>query len=94
MRSQVPPAGQTRKFNLVIKVDGPAIAALTMLTIDSRSSSQRISDITRTIKSRDFMTVSDIKIIDQRQYLHFNHKQADAIIAEDSSKVISEGKLE
>ncbi|RJQ46151.1 MAG: hypothetical protein C4534_03340 [Gaiellales bacterium] len=102
MRSQFPPEVEARKFQVVIYMGDLTIVGTTVLTIDIRSSSRRTSDFVRTIKASDFLTVSDArvidrprnKVVDKPSYILVSLKKVDALYAEDSSEVISEGRLD
>lgn len=102
IKSQFPPEVEARKFNVVIYMGDLTITGSTVLTIDIRSSSRRTSDFIRTIKANDFMTISDAKVIDRPRnkiidkppYILVSLKKVDAIYAEDSAEVISEGRVD
>jgi Tfp pilus assembly protein PilN len=100
LRTKFPPEVEARKFNLVIYTGDLTITGSTVLTIDIRSSSRRTSDFIRTLKTQDFLTVGDVKVIDRPknkivdkpEYILVNLAQVDAIYAEDNAEVLSEGK--
>jgi hypothetical protein len=102
LKDQFPPEVEARKFNVTIYTGDLTIVGSTILTIDIRSSSRRTSDFVRTLKSHDFLTISDAKVIDRPKnkiidkpdYILVSLAQVDAIYAEDSSEIISEGKLD
>lgn len=100
LKAQFPPEVEARKFNIVVYTGDLTIIGSTILTIDVRSSSRRTSDFVRTMKSGEFLTISEAKVIDRPKnkiidkpdYILVSLNTVNAIYAEDSSEVISVGK--